>query len=530
MLKSIYQYFSFEPEDARAFKVIRLFFFGTALILFAWFLYFSVSTIIMPYQIEYREGAALVMTQILLKGGNPFSLEYQPLGMNNYGIGYSLVVFPFAKLFGNTLSTHRSVNFFFLLASLFLITRTLWTIKKDVLISVLGGLLIAVILAGRGGLGAFPSTMGAFLFLAAILIPCIYSFSNSSLIISAFLSIAAYYTKPYFVIGFGVVAMYTFVFVSKRKAIGYSLFFITIFTILFLGVRYVFKLYFINTVLSNLSNASRSSARLLGQLIEIGVEFYPVILLISLLLFFNFPNFSAAHAFLKGLSSRLSFLQFDAPLLKIDFNYFAFIFLFCFSAFISVLGLHTGNYMTYAYQLMLPPFILWVCHKLNSKNRFSIIAFGLLLVNLLILENILLKPAFLRQRDSAAWRALYTYVANTRSAVNSPVVTSALIEAGVLPVDSGQTEYYYNVDSYANNKLFGPVYETFEANGAAYRKIIQQAVISRQFDRIFTTNGYGNAINLEVISRHYTQVDTLTVDMPQVHQTWIIGVWEPQEK
>jgi adenosyl cobinamide kinase/adenosyl cobinamide phosphate guanylyltransferase len=167
---------------------------------------------------------------------------------------------------------------------------------------------------------------------------------------------------------------------------------------------------------------------------------------------------------------------------------------------------------------------------LNPKSRFSSIALGLLLVNLLMLENILLKPAFLRQNDSAAWRTLYTYVANSQRVVNSPVVVSALIGAGILPVDSGQTEYYYSIHPYADNILLGPNYEALRANGIAYRHSLQEAVRNRQFDRIFTTNEYGNLIAIELIRKYYTQVDALTIEMPQTHQTWIIGVWEPQGK
>jgi hypothetical protein len=96
-LQNVYQYLSSDLVDARTLKIIRSFFFGGSLVLFSWFVYFSFSTIAMPYQIEYREGAAQVMTHILLMGGNPFSLEYQPLGMNNYGIGYNLLALPFAK-------------------------------------------------------------------------------------------------------------------------------------------------------------------------------------------------------------------------------------------------------------------------------------------------------------------------------------------------------------------------------------------------------------------------------------------------
>lgn len=158
-------------------KVIGALFFGGALILFSWFLYFSFSTIAIPYQIEYREGAAQVMTQILLIDGNPFSLEYQPLGMNNYGIAYNLLVLPFAKWFGNTLMVHRGISFVALLASFLLVVKTVFLLKKDALISILCGVFIIVALAGRGGLGAFPSAMGSFLFLAGLLIPLIYSFS-----------------------------------------------------------------------------------------------------------------------------------------------------------------------------------------------------------------------------------------------------------------------------------------------------------------------------------------------------------------
>ena len=244
--------------DDRAIRSLKVFSWGGVLSLFAWFLYFSCSTIAIPYQIEYREGAAQVMTQILLMGENPFSLEYQPLGMNNYGIGYNLIAFPFAKLFGNTLMIHRIISVLFLLACSLLAARTMLVLKKDMPVSILCGVFIAVVLAGRGALGAFPSAMGAFLFLSAILTPFNDSFGFRSLIASALLAIIAFYTKPYFVICFGIVAAYTFLFVSKKKGLFYGLFFLSAFGLCFLAVRYSLKLYFIDTFVSNLSNASRS--------------------------------------------------------------------------------------------------------------------------------------------------------------------------------------------------------------------------------------------------------------------------------
>ena len=58
LLKKVYQYWSSDLVDARAIKIIRSLCFGGLLVLFSWFVYFSLSTIAIPYQIEYREGAS----------------------------------------------------------------------------------------------------------------------------------------------------------------------------------------------------------------------------------------------------------------------------------------------------------------------------------------------------------------------------------------------------------------------------------------------------------------------------------------
>ena len=41
---------------------------GLVLLAGAWLLYFSLATMVMPHQIEYREGAAQVVTELLLEG------------------------------------------------------------------------------------------------------------------------------------------------------------------------------------------------------------------------------------------------------------------------------------------------------------------------------------------------------------------------------------------------------------------------------------------------------------------------------
>jgi len=84
-------------DQPRLNTALRIITFGAALAAGAWLLYFMAVTLVMPYPIEYREGAAQVLTQLLLAGQNPFAPQNQPLGMTNYGIVFSLAVWPLAR-------------------------------------------------------------------------------------------------------------------------------------------------------------------------------------------------------------------------------------------------------------------------------------------------------------------------------------------------------------------------------------------------------------------------------------------------
>ena len=157
---------------------------GLVLLAGAWLLYFSLATMVMPHQIEYREGAAQVVTELLLEGRNPFAVENQPLGMTNYGILFSLTAWPLALVFGNTLILHRAITIAFLLLSAYVVARASLFAGRQVVLSLAAAILAAAALATRGGLGAYPSTMGAFFFLAATAVPYVRGFDRRGLLLS----------------------------------------------------------------------------------------------------------------------------------------------------------------------------------------------------------------------------------------------------------------------------------------------------------------------------------------------------------
>jgi hypothetical protein len=263
---------------------------------------------------------------------------------------------------------------------------------------------------------------------------------------------------------------------------------------------------------------------------EMIAEFYPTILLGVILLFLSALRSSPGNRFRNDPFPRLNFRQADAPFLNLPGNYFAFTFIFCFLGFIFILGRHPGSYMNYAYQIVIPPFVLWSFQMLNPKSVFSTVALCLPLANLLLLSQILLNPSFLLQRDSGEWAELQNLIRGSHRVVNSPAIVSMLIDAGIPPIDSGQSEYYYEIRPYPNHKLIGPGYDTIKQHAMAYRQSIRKSIRNGQFDRLILTEGYRNfLVPMDQVSG-YRKVKTITIAMPQAYQTWDIGVWEPVNK
>ena len=486
-----------------------------------WSVYFAAVTISIPYPIEFREGAAQVMTQFLLNRSNPFRLESQPLAMNNYGLGYNMVVAPFAALFGNTLSIHRSVTFVFILLAALVGFITIRKIKDDTASGLACAAFIMVGLIARGGIGAFPSAMGTFFFMLAIVLPYLRGFDRLSLVASILCSILAFYSKAYFMLGFGIVGSYLFLFVSKKNALIYGVTFLTLFVSSLLIVRLAFPLYLINTIIGNISNTERSSAHLLSQLSQLLTYFFPVLVCSVFLLVMERNSFS------RGTGLRLNARGWKQPLIHGSPDYFFYSFVCAFLAFVLFLGPHIGNYLRYAYQLVVPLFFCWFFLKLNLQKKTAVLITLAILVNLFFWERSSLSPQLLEQKDSTAWASLYSHVRSSSNILNSPVVTSAVIELGLNPLDSGQTSYFYAVQPYPENALLGPAYDSFQADGLKYIKFIDSSIEKQKFDLVITTREKSTFYHAKLLETFYTPVMEIRVDMPQSAQQWTAVLWKP---
>lgn len=487
-----------------------------------WSVYFARVIITTPYQIGFREGAPQVLTSMLLNGENPYTFENHPLAFNNYSIAYSTAVLPFALIFGNTLHIHRFVTFIFILLSTTLGFWVVYQRGKNFATALICSAFIMVGFIGRGGIGSAPTTMGTFLFLAAIFIPYLRSFDNASMFISMLLALLALHTKAYFVLSMGVVLSYVFLFISKKKALTSFALFLFMFIISFIAIRLAYPLYFIDVFRGNVSNTFRTVEHLAEQLTWLSIYFAPILLL-SLWAFWEKTTQISASPKLK-----FNLSAFDTSFTGASFDYFVYAAAICFITFVVVLGSHVGNYLSYAYELVVPTFLLWFFTNFEQKKSFNILSSLLILVNLSYWQYETNSPQMLAERNSVEWQKLFSYLKPEMNILNSPTITSRLIELGIRPIDSGQTDYYYTMKPYPDNILLGPSFEKFQADGEEYTQEINQSIVDQEYDLIVTSKDVEVFYDLELIPQYYEMSDQLILYMPATEQKWVVEVWEPK--
>jgi hypothetical protein len=485
-------------------KVRRLFHWlliAGLLFFITWLLVYAGNVIATQGPVEYREGANILLTDYLLHGKNPFLLENQPLMNTNKGAFYNLLMLPFVALFGNSLAIHRIISILFLFLSCALVVWCLIIFKTGLPYAVAGGAIVFAGLLFYIGPISRADGLGTFLYVVAGIVPFLRKFDRTSLLISASAGILAFFTKPYFILSFGIVALYLFLFYSKKKGLFFGAITLIVLLSICVVVRLIFPCYFLNIILNNASNGADHADYMISQLI-LFIEIYTPIILI----FF--------------LTNRI---HPDKPFLNGSFDYFGFFFL-CSTAAILVLAQNRGNYMDYLFQLMTPPLVILGFKNLKSSFAWSAITVPLVLINLGLLCFWMLYPNTPPNGDQ--WKEINQLLAGSKKVLNSPILVPEMVNLGLQPMDSGSSEYYYQTGSYSGN-LIAPRYSATKLRGEDYKGEIETIIKEKGFDKIIITSGYSSFAKMELISQYYFHVKDFNISMPQSNQNWTLEYWEP---
>ena len=501
-----------------------------------------------PYPLESFEGAMLLTTDLLLDGENPFALDRMPAAMNVYGINYHFVVYPFANIWGSTFLVHRAVSAFFLLLSLILFFTVIRHHRINLVYSISAVLLLYASLLYRYTPLAKPDSVGFFLFLLSVFIVYLMQYSTSSLVISAILGVAAFYTKPYFVLSVPYLAVYLFLFVSKKKAILYGALAFLLFAVTAFIINSTFETYFLNTLFNHVNVATNDLPHLQMQL-EFFLIFYSGIFLIwfaCLLLFVLDKISDAPWRYLKfetlrnELTKRIDVFHFDKPSVAVTFPLVLFCLILSSLLFYFKLGRHHGNIMTYAYHLMTPFFLIYAFKLIDAplKNpnlvkRRENYGYVLLMPGILLSLYLLYASAsYLKDSPqwlaSEEWHQIEQITQAHQNMMNSPVIVYLLVEQNKPVYDTGQTEFFQ--ESHYPFEWLDAVFpsnDEISARWDEYEASIQSSVSKKEFDAIIMESPEEYSF-LQGFQEKYTLTDTLEICIFHTAQCTLLEVWEPK--
>lgn len=512
---------SFDINVFRVIKLSRILLFIGVLVSMIWAVYFSSKILIIPHQLTYLEGAASVQTWFFLNLENPFSLENHPIGTNNYGLLYSLIVLPFSALFGNTLFIHRTVSLGFTILSALLTFGVIFRIKKDPIIAATCSSFIVISHMGQQGMGgitAYPSATGAFFYMAAILIPIANSFTKKSLFVSALATLAGFYTKPYFLLGFGIVALYIFLFISPKKGMLYGVFFLGILTPSILIIKHIFPMYFIDVIWGNIFNTFSSLNHMIEQVVGLVITFLPILVAATLTLMGKYKNSTREKVYFL--------LDWSKPLFNNPPNYFFFSFLVSLIAFITVLGWHALNQFGYSYQLVLPLFFCWIFGNVFTPNKTNLFVIIMVIINLFSWEKTALSLEYLQEKSNSEWKKLMGHMLDAKSILHPPLIAADVISLGLPPIDSGHTIMFYNILPYPNTILADIPYEQIRRDGYAFTNAINRRIEKHKYDLVITVKDKAAFFDYWVLQQNYTLVDEIVIEM-NMGGIYTLQVWKP---
>lgn len=489
-----------------------------------WSVYFMYGIVHVSHQITTLEGTASVHTWFYLRGMNPFSLENQPIGITLYGFVYNLIVLPFAAWFGNTLIVHRAVNLVFILLSSMIYYQVVFRERKNHLLALTCSAFVMISLAGvqgLGGISAYPAPTGVFFFIAAVFIPFLFSFDAKSLAFSIFLALAGFYTKPYFLLSFGIVASYVFLFISPKKGLIYGLaFFVTAMISIFV-VKDMFPLYFVGVIWANVSQTTRSLEHLLSQLNSLINTFLPLLIIIILSLVINGIKVSG-----EKRPYRINISRWNEPLLGYSPGYIFYTFGITLLAFVTILGWHAPNPLGYAYQLVVPLFICWVFSGLIPESKTNLFAALLIIINVFTWQSSIMSPEYLKERSPNEWSRLLGYLDGAKSFIHPPIMVTDIMALGYAPMDSGQTIIFFTIQPYPDTILTDIPYERLRRDGYGFTSSINRRIENRRYDVIIIQKNKAQFLDTWILEQNYTLVDEIEIKM-NVGGSQTLQIWKP---
>ena len=512
-----------------------------ALLLLMLFVY-HFKLIVFPYPLEYREGAIVQTTQVLLKGENPYSLINQPQDTNCYGILFNLIAYPVSKITGANLFSHRAITGFFIIAACFV--AFLFTKKRKLspFLSILLILLLYASLLVNQTVQARPDSLGLFILLLAFYIPLKFEYSYSSIFIGALIGFLALFTKSYYLLFFPLLGSYLFLFVSKKKGLIFSFASFLFFSLVIFTIdNFILPTYIADCLFIHMNVASYSVNYVLSQFKYYIISYTPVILTLSLIILSLYlkneekvKHLFISFNFVKKSIENINLIRLNEPLfLKKIYSIYYYLVIITLVLYFKMAG-HHGAQMTYFYQL-LSPFFMLAAVELFSKEKESFNLLFLIGVLNIVFFFYKVLPHYSVSDVKKEWEVIENIVRDNNNILNNPAVVSIMVDYNRKIYDNGHSEYFI-FSKTPENLEFIPYFVKTDKMVIdrinSFRSEISSLVARKKFDIIMLPNGYDSGrdefISDSLLKSNYIFSDVIRAPTPHNHENWKIEIWKPR--
>ena len=475
----------------------------------AWLAVLHLRMIVSPAPQEMREGAIVWLTRLLLEGRNPYALSELPASTNAYGIVYHLVVWPFARLFGNGYTVHRAISGLAIAGSCATLFALLRRLNTDGVLAAAGVMLFYASSLYFVAPLARPDSLGVFLSMTSIWWLFDRDVTPSRFAIGLVFALLALLTKIYLAFPPFLVSLYVVLFVSTRRGLAYA----AVSMAAAVGVLWLVTLWlpaYINVSVIDNANSSlyydvdHMKRQTLDWLI------YSLPLTVGLVLLFIRAVINGAG--LVSVRTAPSLFAFAATVNAV--------------VFLTIFAGHPGAHMTYLFHLVTPLLLLAMLPQLEVDSWTR----GLVIVALpiaFVLNAHYFPLTFGRFRAAeATFAALSADIESHRSVLGSTEIAGPLALAGRPVFDSGHSQYFGNAAIDRRWPGLVPA-DVMRERWRDFLETINNGIAQQRFDLIVRSRRPG-LIPADLVAAHYRQAETVEVDFPWGAQRWPLDLWVPR--
>jgi hypothetical protein len=487
-------------------------------------------TINYPYQLEYREGAVLAVTDLYVKNENPYDIKFQPQHTYNYGFMYPLTTSFFAEFFGNNLAVHRWVTYASILITCLLVFFSLIHLKVNTVLSFTAAVILHQSLVYNGLTSiARPEGLGILLYVTGILLVWRFKFSTFSCIACIVTGILGYLTKPYYSFAIPAIFLYLFFFISKKKAVTFAVMSLLLIIVMVFTVNMSYDTFFNNTFFVHVNYSDFNLSHMFSQVIlyvKINAVIFVILFLSAAILLLRYtksPNENTSFIQNYWLKLRNIYsLKWNEPIFKTETDMlFGFLMILSLTIFVFYLGGNTGSdNAAYLFHLS-SPFLILTTFQLANKVRSYALTITIVLLLILTLGFQLKPKSFTYTKQIEKSRIIEDLISGKENILNSAETVSIIIGQEKKLYNSGHTEYFQSGKSELSGFL--GMSDNTEIRNTEFKNEISNKIALKEFDLILiseTISSFAEFIDKSILIKHYEISDTLSGPLSKI-EVWL---------